>query len=359
MKKVFLLVLTLFLFTSCADVFCDIVNNWDARKEAKKEAEGAGKLPYAVTSSNINMYVTSKSGWQEVYWSYPHTWAQIIDNDNVRPRFWQMEAEVTPYPSAENPLVYIVQYPEIVNDSTKVLTKWNNQVKAEMLGIREHCSTWEVIASDKRVPPVLMAGDGGFPYKRPKVMALLESYCSEMKRIQAIIDTLTLADYSARTLFWDEINTSGTMILNNRKNNIPSDYDPGYRCPSFNDYFSDASAWLPTWTTGNYVNAVSNGGGGYMKKSIGGRFYLRHNSLDETGWGTPLAKPASSVLGVSVGGYKYGDYCRTFLFFNESDFYDGSVSQEAETIVTYYCILPEASGSTYPIWCQNPEDWRK
>ena len=361
MKKLVLLIVSLFLFTSCADIFCDIVNNWDARKEAKKNAEGAGKLPYAVSNSEINMYVISKSGWQEVYWNAPHVWGDESDF-KYRPRFWQMEATVTPYPSSDEPLVYIVQYPQIVIDSTMRLSKWGNKEMEAAFAPREHCASWEVVSSDKRVAPVLMAGDGGFPYKRSNVIELLNGYCSEMKLLQATVDTLEY--HSARILQWDFIKSKGMQILDDRCHNIPSlSFDPGYHCPSAY-YGGGMSLWMPQWTSSYKDNSSSTGGGGdYTEVDCGSHFYHYYNSFDESGWGKPLENPASSIMDrIPVGGYKYGRYSRMISYIDYSvDIIGdvaGYVTEQAVSMVTYYCILPEASGSTYPIWCQNPEDWK-
>ena len=351
MKKVVLLAVSLFLFTSCADIFCNIVNNWDARKEAKNDKEGAGKLPYAVTKDEVNMYVISKSGWDEVYWPAPHHYAEYSDW-LYRPHFWQMEAMVTPYPSSDNPLVYIVQYPQIVIDSTTHLTKWGNKDIEAALAAKEHCASWEVISSDKRLAPVLIAGEGGFPYKRPIVMALLNDYCSELKILQSNMDTL--GNHSARIAFWSGIKASGGRVYYERMHNYPSSYDPGYKYP-LGFYWDTPSFWLPLWKDSILDNGIEAGGGGSDTFAGGAHFYPLYNSFDNSNWGTPLDNPASFIMNkYPVGGYKHGRYVR--LSYTADVNYQ--VREDVVTFITYYCLLPEKTGSLYPIWCQNPEDWK-
>ena len=358
MKKILLLMLTVVLTSSCAELFCDMFNY---SKEQDKDKSGAGDDIYAIEEKDVNAYVICKSGWAEVYWCAPNEWPHIFDSE-YRPRFWQQEARITPYPNSENPLVYICQYPEVSEELVESRGYWKTHNRyPEYYFIKEHCASWEVIASDKRVLPVLMAGEGGFPFTKPKVMGLLDEYAAAMESLKGkneVMDENTIKS-------WENIHMLARWINTDRQSNMPSqNFDPGYYIPGS---WQDPNYWLPTWE--------ACGGGGSSAKVINATFYLRLNSYDKSGWGKPLENTAKALFGgkYPIDGYKCGIHFFDLESFSASGITwnaDGSVnnpngetdytlvsSVSDEVNVTYYCLLPETTGCSSQIWCQNPEDW--
>ena len=368
MKKILLLIMTVVLTSSCAELFCDMFNN---PKEKDKDRLGAGYDIYAVKKSDINCYVTCKSGWSTVYWCAPHTWRDQVDFD-YRPRFLAQEATVTPYPDRDNPMVYICEYPEITE--TYVEDKGNNyraiHGSLPQLGLKPHCASWEVISSDKRVLPVLMAGEGGFPYAKPNVMKMLDGYVESMKSLKAYNGVLD----SAVIVSWDDNNKIAVRIYSDRKTSVPSiGYDTGYIIAG---NWDDPDFWLPQWLTRADDPRLASGK--WHKSVSQACFWLYYNSFAHDSFAVPYPlKNAATELfkEFPVGGYKYGDHVHMYIWLslengvsipNDNDNYIYNPNQvelemiatsSARTRITMYCILPEVSGCSKPIWCVNPEDW--
>lgn len=351
MKKILLLVLTVVLTSSCAELFCDMFNY--SKEENSKDKSGAGDDIYAVDEGDVNAYVICKSGWSPVYWCAPHTWSNFNDYD-YRPRFWAREATVTPYPASNNPLVYICQYPS-----------------------NDHCASWEVIASDKRVLPVLMAGDGGFPFAKANVMALLDEYVSAMAVLKESEDSINVAALES----WDNIRTISKIIYENRQDTPQGLFYPGYWRPAGSDNWNDVPQWItraderPELPDGYHFfgdapDTTAHPVAGHYERHVQYSYlYLKHNTFDPSGWGVPLKNPAAALFNGAfpVDGYKWGYHyyivmwhfrdCAGNMYWKDNGNPLAVASEEQITAVTYYCLLPETTGCSNSIWCVDPNDW--
>lgn len=136
-----------------------------------------------VSRSDIGNYILFKAfadGWD---WKRTGLECDKYELLYLKFKFEPNNAKVRSYPSDDNPVVYIIDYPSCC----------------------QHSESWEIVSSDKRSIQVLAAGEGKFDKNDQAQMELLNHLVSDVMSIYAPGNEKMLNYPQANIAFWEDL----------------------------------------------------------------------------------------------------------------------------------------------------------